>query len=275
MEGTVISIVVGIVIPILTAVIGGWVGAYFGMLYQRKKEDEKMQSVRSIAIKALDIIKKYSKKQYTEAESDFNTSLTIAEKRTVIVLLHKLGVPIVVDSEEAFNIHRIRFTEKIIDKEEIDGMILQVTQKHCDNLFFLDAETYFNTNRQLTALRNVGKKYVEQVLAKSIYDKETHQVSYPSNWVSSFGVGEYMALRILHEQACIDILYDNNGLANPEKIAKMLHEIDMGLWDYCLFGIYEMYKNAKSQVEVTNALKSIANTPQVIVPEEKKEKQKL
>lgn len=41
--------------------------------------------------------------------------------------------------------------------------------------------------------------------------------------------------------------------AIPEKIEQILHEIDMGLWDNYLFGNYEMYKNAKSQIEMANA----------------------
>lgn len=76
-----------ILIPVLAAVLGGWVGAYFGSKYQKEKEEEKMTEVRDIAIKALDILKKYSKQLFCNAEDDFNTSLTITDKRCVIVLL--------------------------------------------------------------------------------------------------------------------------------------------------------------------------------------------
>ena len=114
-------------------------------------------------------------------------------------------------------------------RDEIDGIILQIQQKHCDHLFFLDAETYFSSNLQFTAIREVGKKYVKEVLSRSLYNKDTKKVSYPDGWVSKFGLGEYFAVRILHEQACIDLLYDQRGNAIPEKMDQMLREIDMGI----------------------------------------------
>lgn len=247
-----------IFIPLLAAVLGGWVGAYFGSKYQENKEERKMSELRGIAIKALNIIKKYAKQAYINAEDDFNTSLTITDKRCIIVLLHKLGIPVFVPANERFDIHRIHFANLMVDSDEIDGIILQIQQKHCDHLFFLDAETYFSSNLQFTAIREVGKKYVKEVLSRSLYNKDTKKVSYPDGWVSKFGLGEYFAVRILHEQACIDLLYDQRGNAIPEKMDQMLREIDMGIWDNCLFGNYEMYRNAKAQIEMSTVIQSMA-----------------
>jgi len=258
MELTTFNIGAYILIPILAAVLGGWVGAYFGNKYQRAQENKKMEAVRDIAIKALNIIKHYDNQSYTKAANQFNTDLTIAQKRTIIVLLHKLGIPVIVPANETFDIHRIHFSDRIVDEKEIEGIILQISQKHCDNLFFIDAEAYFNSNRQYAAVRAVGKKYVRTVLAKSQYNSVTKQVSYPERWVLDFGLGEYLSLRILHEQACSDMIYDQTGKAIPERINQMLNEIDMGLWDNCLFGNYEMYKNAKVQIDMSNAIQSLA-----------------
>lgn len=264
MEPTTFNIFVYILTPILAAVLGGWVGAYFGSKYQKNKEEKKLAEVRKIAVKALTIIKKYVKQEYSKAEDEFNTSLTITDKRCVIVLLHKLGIPVIVPANERFDIHRIHFASRFVDADEIDGIILQIKQKHCDNLFFLDAETYFASNLQYTAIREVGKKYVKEVLSKSIFNKNTKQVSYPDGWVSKFGLGEYFAIRILHEQACTDILYDQKGYAIPEKMDQMLREIDMGIWDNCLFGSYEMYRNAKAQIEMSTVLQSMAKVQQQV-----------
>ena len=223
-----------------------------------------MVEVGDFAVQALTILRKYAKQVYSNAEDDFNTSLTITDKRCVIVLLHKLGVPVYVPANERFDIHRIHFANRLVDSNEIDGIILQIQQKHCDNLFFLDAETYFTSNLQFTAIREVGKKYVKEVLSKSIYNKETKQVTYPDGWVTSFGLGEYFAVRILHEQACTDILYDQRGNAKPEKIDQMLREIDMGIWDNCLFGNYEMYRNAKAQIEMSTVFQTMAKASQAM-----------
>lgn len=264
MEPTTFNIGAYILIPIFAAVLGGWVGAYFGNKYQKAKENEKMAEVRDIAIKALYIIRHYNGQTYVKAENQFNTDLTIAQKRTIIVLLHKLGIPVIVPANESFDIHRIHFAERTIDEKEIDGIMLQVNQRHCDNLFFIDAENYFGMNRQYTAVREVGKRYVKNVLAKSHCNNETKQVRYPDDWVKTFGLGEYMSLRILHEQACSDVIYDQNGNVIPERIEQIIHEIDMGLWDNCLFGNYEMYKNAKKQIEMSNALQSMALAQQQV-----------
>lgn len=264
MEPTTFNVFVYIFTPILAAVLGGWGGAYLGSQYQEKKEEKKLTEVRNIAVKALTILRKYAKQEYSKAEDEFNTSLTITDKRCVIVLLHKLGVPVFVPANERFDIHRIHFSSRIVDADEIDGIILQIQQKHCDNLFFLDAETYFTSNLQYTAIREVGKKYVKEVLSQSIFNKETKQVSYPDGWVSKFGLGEYFAIRILHEQACTDILYDQKGYAIPEKMGQMLREIDMGIWDNCLFGSYEMYRNAKAQIEMSTVLQSMAMAQQQV-----------
>lgn len=266
MESTTINIWVYTLTPILAAVLGGWVGAYFGKKYQEKQEDKKMTAVRSIATKALDIIKHYKNQSFNNAENQFNTDLTIAQKRTIIVLLHKLGIPIIIPANEVFDIHRIHFSDRIIDESEIDGIILQINQKHCDNLFFLDAEDYFNSNRQYVTIREVGKKYVKTVLAKSIYNTETNQITYPNGWWTNFGLGEYLSLRIFHEIACSDRLYDQKGVAIQEKLDQLLHEIDMGLWDNYLLGNYEFYKNAKVQIEMSNSFQTAISQQQSTKP---------
>ena len=60
------------------------------------------------------------------------------------------------------------------------------------------------------------------------------------------------------------MLYDQNGNAISEKIDQILHEIDLGLWDNYLFGNYEMYKNAKSQIEMANAFQRVFSQQQKI-----------
>ena len=166
MELTALNIGAFILVPILTGVLGGWVGAFFGSKYRKNEELEEKEKIRSIAIKALNIIKSYSKKSYREAEGEFNKSLSIAEKRTIIVALHKLGIPFGVPSNETFSIKIIYFTDAIIDESDLNGIIIQISKGYCDNLFYIDPDTYFATNFTLLAMRNAGKKYVAEVLSK-------------------------------------------------------------------------------------------------------------
>lgn len=82
--------------------------------------------------------------------------------------MHKLGIPIIVPANETFDIHRIHFANRIVDGKEIEGIILQISQKHCDNLFFLEAENYFSSNRQYAAIREVEKICNQRFIKKSL-----------------------------------------------------------------------------------------------------------
>ena len=82
-----------IILSLLIALIGGLIGTYCGSYFFFFLVENKMKKVRNIAIKALKILEKYTKQSYRDAENEFNNTLTITEKRTIAVALHKLGVP--------------------------------------------------------------------------------------------------------------------------------------------------------------------------------------
>ena len=75
-------IIVSILVPIFTAVLGGWVGAYYGNKYRENKEFHEKAIVRNIAIRALNILKSYSRKSYREAEGEFNKSMCYKKRNT-------------------------------------------------------------------------------------------------------------------------------------------------------------------------------------------------
>lgn len=155
------------VLTIISGTIGAIIGTYGGAFFLNSWQNRKTRRIRSIAIKALNIFLDYPKKSYTEAENQFNT-LTYSEKRAVIVALHKLGVPMGLATNEVFDIKNIHFLDRTIDKDEIKGMIAQVKQGSCDNLFHMDVESYFTANFRILAKRNAARKYVNQVLLKAL-----------------------------------------------------------------------------------------------------------
>jgi len=260
MESTAFNIGVFVLVPILTAMLGGWVGAYFGNKYRKNKESEEKKIVRDIAIKALNIIKSYSKKSYREAESEFNKSLSIAEKRTVIVALHKLGIPFGVLSNETFNIKNIKFIDVLIDENDINDIIHQISKGYCDNLFYLDPDTYFGTNFTLLAMRNAGKKYVAEVLAESKVDVATNQLIEPFDLGTIFSLGEFKAIQVLRDQVRDQMYFDKNGKPIKEKIESLMKDIDLGLWDSYLMWNFEAYQNIKTQNLMAQYL---TNLPQI------------
>ena len=251
------------IIALLTALIGGLIGTYFGARFLNMREESKMQRVRDIAIKALNLIKKYAKQSYRNAENDFNTSLSITEKRMVIVALHKLGVPIGVPSNEVFNIRKVFFVNTTIEEDEIDGIILQINKGFCDNLFYIDPDTYFAANYTQFAMRNAGKKYVLEVLAKSRVNVATNQLIEPIDLGTIFSLGEFKAIQVLRDQVRDQMYFDKNGLPIKEKIEYLLKDIDLGLWDMYLMWNFEAYQNVKAQNQIGQF---ISNLPRIGTP---------
>ena len=159
--------------PLISGAIGALIGTFGGAYFLHWKQEKKIKNVRLMAIKALDILKEYAqqKKSYADTANEFNTKLSISEKRAVVVALHKLGVPFETPTRDVFDIRNIRFKDVTIDKDEITAMVVQINKGNCDNHFFTDIESYFASNLRLNAVRNVGKKYVEEVHAKSYIEK--------------------------------------------------------------------------------------------------------
>ena len=263
MELTLLNTIAFIFIPILTAVLGGWIGAYFGNKYRENKEFREKERVRNIAVKALNILRSYSRRSYKEAEGEFNKSLSIAEKRTVIVSLHKLGVPFGIPSNETFNIREVHFVDTIVKEDDLDGIILQITKGYCDNLFYLDPDSYFSSNFTLFAIRNAGKKYVSEVLAKSKVDTNTKKLTEPLDLGAVFTLGEFKAIQVLREQVRDQMYFDQNGQPIKEKIDTLLKDIDLGLWDSYLLWNYENYQSVKAQIQMGQM---ISNVQKPIIP---------
>lgn len=252
------------IIALLIAIIGGLIGTYCGARFLNKREEKKMEKVRAIGIKALNVLKKYSKQSYRNAENDFNTSLSLVEKRTVLVALHKLGIPIGTPSDEPFNIKKVYFMDTQINEDVINDIILQIQKGYCDHLFYIDPDTHFSANDALYAFRNAAKKYVNEVLAKSKLDIHEKLMTSPQNWEYKFSLGELKPILIFKEQVNIPMNFDDNGNPKSESMESLLREIDLGLWDSYLMWNYEAYQNVKIQSQMGNILSAWSINQQLI-----------
>ena len=250
MDDNTLNIIICVLVPILTAVLGGWVGAFFGNKYRKDKESHEKAIVRNIAIKALNILKSYSGKSYQKAEGEFNKSMSIAEKRTVAVALHKLGVPFGVPSNETFNIREIHFVNIVVNENDINDVIHQIAKGYCDNLFYMDPDSYFASNFTLFAMRNSGKKYVKEILARSKVNTETNVLTEPAELGTVFTLGEFKTIQVLREQVRDQMYFDKNGEPIKEKIDTLLNDIDLGLWDSYLMWNFENYQCVKAQIQM-------------------------
>ena len=77
------------IISILLALLSAFLGGYFGAWFQHSFQNRKVNKVRKIAIKALNVFCRYVKQGQTfdKAASEFNNSLDVVEKRAVLVAL--------------------------------------------------------------------------------------------------------------------------------------------------------------------------------------------
>ena len=241
------------IVTIISGTIGAIIGTYGGAFFLNYWQNRKIRKIRNIAIKALKIILEYKKKSFSNAENQFNT-LTISEKRAVIVALHKLGLPIGLGTNEIFDIRNVHFLDRTIDEDEVEGMITQVKQGNCDSLFYMDVESYFTSNFKMLARRSAARRYVKEVLAKSTVSLQQMQITSPQNWPSLFTFGEYKIILAFREQVNDSYFFELNGNPNKEKIDTLLNDIDLGLWDDYLCWSIEAYQNVKSQNIMTQIL---------------------
>lgn len=246
------SIIIRIVIIIVTALLGGLSGAWFQYRFQNRK----VSKVRHIAIKALDIFLNYAKKRqtYDLASQEFNNKINIVEKRAILVALCKLGIPIVRPVDEVFCIEHVRFEHEEIYRETIKLMIEQINKGNCDELFFLDVESYFSSDSRLMAVRAVAKKYVDIDFSHCTYDKKNNVISHPKLLTELFSPGEINVLSVFKLRTCWDSYFDGNGMAIPEKMTSLKKEIDLGIWDTYLFWDWESYQNLQYQSQMTNVI---------------------
>ena len=254
-------------IPILTAAIGALIGTFGGAWFLYRRQEDKIENVRLIAIKALKIFLEYAKqkKSFVEAPSEFNTKINVSEKRAIVVALHKLGVPFEPPTNDILNIKRLNFKDVVIDKDEIKTMISQINKGNCDNHFYADIESYFTSNLRLNAVRNAGKKYVKEVLANSCIDKSNSNVIInPDDWSKRLTPGELQTILVLRHQLANTDYFLTNGNADLEKIKILIREIEIGLWDNYLFYDYDAFMNIRAQSSLANAVQNIISNNQPV-----------
>ena len=277
MEHIVVSIIVTLVSGAIGALIGTYGGAYFSALRQERRTKE----LRDTAIKALQIFLKYARKKqtYDVASSEFNNSLSVAEKRVFIVALHKLGIPILATPKSKFDMQDIMFEKTEIDKDEISAIISQIKLGHCDQLFYMEPDNYFSENIRLKTLRYVAKRWVREVLYNSRLDKTStpFQIRYPVDWFANFTLGEKLGIAVFKERIAVEEYYDKNGKPKDEAIERLIADIDRGLWDSSFFWDIENYHTvtAASTLNSTMMNQLLCNNQNNVVQKtENKEKKR-
>ena len=255
-----------VALSLAAALLGTYLGARVMVFYQ----DRKVQKIRNIAIKALCIILEFAKNKnsYKKSEDRFNNDLNNAEKRAVLVALHKIGVPISMTASGPFSIKSITFLEEEIDKQYINDLIVQIENGYCDNLFFADIDSYFNENLRIRAARDIAKRYVRDVLTETVMNGDIQKL--PDGWPEKFTPGEFNVLYVFFRRTCHTQYYNlSDGKFKKENVDKLTREIDLGIWDVYLGWDIVAYEAMLSQKNYSDAALRQYNTqqaPQVSAP---------
>lgn len=240
-----IIIWVNLLLTLLISLGGAFIGGYISFKLKSNKENKRKESIRSIAKNAINVLAGYKGKSYQEAENEFNNKINVTNKRIILVLLAKLGIPITFDKKTNFDIKNIKFLNRIIDENELADISSQIDSGNCDDLFFLDPETYFNNNFVIKYKREIAKKYVDEVFSKSLV-WDDGKIHYPNKWEDKFTQREVDILQIFSEKLCFQRYYDESTKNPKIEFVKELHkELDIGLWDDYLNWSYDIYSNVQ------------------------------
>lgn len=248
-----------LLLPLLSGAVGALIGTFGGVYFSYKRQEKSKEKSRKMALKAISIFKKYSKKDgtYDNAEQDFNVSMSLGEKRTILVALHKLGIPIIVQPDSRFSLASTCFDKIRIDQDELDAIASQIEGGLCDHLFFIDPESYFNENIRIRTFRSLAIRWTNEVLDKSQYNVANDTVYYPKDWFVHFSWGEKLALGVFKQRVSINEYFNDDGKANHSKIVQLVEEIERGVWDNCLCWDFESYQSVQSTYSLNSQLSSM------------------
>lgn len=246
---------------IIIALLSALIGTYFGTFFLSKREESKVKKVRKIAIRALKIVVSYSKHNgtYDKACQELNAKLNIAEKRAVIVALHKLGLPIQTPANAPFDIKDIRLSNEVIDKDLLDDAMVQIEHGHCDHLFYEDPDKYFSENLRIYTLRSLAKRLVDSTLSRCSYHKVDDKVYFPDGWVDMYSWGELKAIYVFRFQIATSLYFKKDGSPDETRLSQLKYEVDTGLWDNYLLWAAEAYDNLSSGTNLSNTFLQMAN----------------
>ena len=121
----------------------------------------------------------------------------------------------------------------------------------------MDVESYFTANLRVKAVREVGKKYVNEVLKYSTINMQEQKIIYPFEWDKKFTPGEIQTVLVLIARVNNSDYFKGNGDPDNDKIDILIKEIEIGLWDNYLFWDYDSYQNMRSQSSLANIVQAV------------------
>lgn len=243
---------------LLSGIFGAFIGTFLGALLLWRFNERKTFKTRKIALRAIGLLKKYGKSHgdYSKANEEFNSTLNLVEKRSVLVALDKLGIPFIKSEDGAFNIKKVQLQKVEIDITELDDMAEQIEAGNCDSFFFEDVERYFTEGARIVVLRRLAARWVNEVLSKSSCQNGT--VTYPNDWGEKFTWGEKLNIGTFRFNVVSSEYFQENGTPNAERLRSLIEEIHIGLWDSYITWSFDAYQNMQSATNLNLQVMKLA-----------------
>ena len=241
---------------IISTGIGAIIGTFGGAYFLSWRSESGLRKVRESALAALNLFKTYGaqEKSYLDASSEFNRTFNIAEKRSFLVALYKIGIPIAAPRLELFNIKNISFLDEHISINAIEDMKSQISSGTCDHLFFQDVEKFFDDDLRIRTQRDIAIRFINKVAKKSTVDISTRIRRFPDNWESELSFGELNTMLVFQRKINDSSFYTSTGQPKEEAFNKLIEEVKIGLWDK-YFNTDELeYGNLQAQYTAAQVL---------------------
>lgn len=241
---------------IISTGIGAIIGTLGGAYFLSWRSESGIRKVREAALKALDLFKTYGKqeKSYLEASSEFNRTFNIAEKRSFLVALYKIGVPIAAPRLELFNIKNISFRDEYISINTIEDMKSQISGGTCDHLFFQDVEKFFDDDLRIRTQRDIAIRFINKIAKESILDLESRVRKFPEGWEKRLSFGEWNTIFVFSKKINDSSFYTSTGLPKEDIFNNLIEEVKIGLWDKYLNTDELEYGNLQAQYTAAQIL---------------------
>lgn len=259
-----VNMIENIITYFLVSVGSAFLGVWGGSTVWYKFKEKEKKRVRDLASLAIDKIIPYEKigsGSYRGAKRVFNSTFNIAQKRAILVALHKLGLPIAIPAEGKFLIKDVNFLDEKINKCNLLDIQRQINSGYVDSLFFIDPDDYFNEDLRIKTLRNLAKRYVNEVMRYSHISEDGREAIFDINFYTIFSYFEANAILVFREKTLSDLYYKQDKTIDIEKLERIIVDIDSGLCDMYFNIDLVSYNNIVNQNKIASHYLSCMTSP--------------
>lgn len=253
---------INIIASIIGTCLAAFLGTYWGSKLIINQQEKKKKPSRELLNSIISDFSKYPK--YKAAEAQFNTR-SVIEKKTVLVALKNLGVPVKINLiDDRLDIDKVEFLDSDIKVEEINQMKEYVSLGLCDDLFFNDIDSgFFQSPPKIIRAREIA---IQALQAIDLIDFKPNDdinklIKAARITTSQFDVVYvfWLSLYIIDKMGNDTIEY------NKEKINTVIQDVKNGIFDHLFYWDHRAFDNMNQQMQAAASMSSVMGIlPQMV-----------